>query len=240
MSGLTAVGAAAITSMLTARLGYLCSVQGRFDEADRWHAQALATAERQRHLPMLVFAYNSKGVTLRRRGLLDEAEQCHHLALDLCNERGIPTGLAAAYASLGYIAELRHDDATAERDHRASLDAACEAADRRAQALALEGLAGAASLRNDPQATGLLLGAGAALREATAATMLGAAAAAREMTAGRLTAAERNDIDRAITRLHDHATLDAAFAEGHRDPQAVLKLAMERDPSGEDGITKVG
>ena len=96
VSGLTAVGAAAITSMLTARLGYLCSVQGRFDEADRWHAQALATAERQRHLPMLVFAYNSKGVTLRRRGLLDEAEQCHHLALDLCNERGIPTGLAAA------------------------------------------------------------------------------------------------------------------------------------------------
>ena len=237
VSGLTAVGAAAITSMLTARLGYLCSVQGRFDEADRWHAQALATAERQQHLPMLVFAYNSKGVTLRRRGRLDEAQQCHHLALDLCNKRGIPTGLAAAYASLGYIAELRHDDATAERDHRASLDAACEAADRRAQALALEGLAGVASLRNDPQATGLLLGAAAALREATVATMLGAAAAAREMTAGRLTAAERNDIDRAIARLHDRATLDAAFAGGHRDPQAVLKLAMERESSGKDGIT---
>ena len=229
VSGLTAVGAAAITSVLTARLGYLCSVQGRFDEADRWHAQALATAERQQHLPMLVFAYNSKGVTLRRRGRLDEAQQCHHLAIDLCNEHDIPTGLAAAYASLGYVAELRHDDPTAERDHRASLDAACEAADRRAQALALEGLAGVASLRNDPQDAGLLLGAAAALREATVATMLGAAAAAREMTAGRLTAAERNDIDRAIARLHDPATLDAAFAEGHRDPQAVLKLVMERD-----------
>jgi hypothetical protein len=70
--------------------------------------------------------------------------------------------------------------------------------------------------------------------------MLGAAAAAREMTAGRLTAAERNDIDRTIARLHDHATLDAAFSAGHHDPQAVLKLAMERDSSGRDGITGTG
>jgi hypothetical protein len=132
--------------------------------------------------------------------------------------RGCPAA-SNVPASLGYIAKLRHDDLTAERDHRASLDAACEAADRRAQALALEGLAGVASLRNDPQDAGLLLGAAAALRDARVATMLGAAAAAREMTAGRLTAAERNDIDRTIARLHDHATLDAAFAAGHHDPQ---------------------
>jgi len=225
VSGLRAVGAAAITSMLAARLGYLCSVQGRIDEADRWHAYALAVAEKQQHLPMIAFACNSKGVTLRHRDRLDEAAQCHHLALDLCNQRGIPTGLAAAHASLGYIAELRRDAATALRHHQASLDAAFEAADRRAQALALEGLAGVASLRDDPHTTGLLLGAAAALREATVATMLGAAAAAREMTVGRLTAAERNDIDRAIARLHEHATLDAAFAEGYRDPQAVLKAS---------------
>jgi hypothetical protein len=53
--------------------------------------------------------------------------------------------------------------------------------------------------------------------------MLGAAAALREMTAGRLTAAERTDIDRGIARLRDHAVLDAAFEEGHRDPQPVLR-----------------
>jgi hypothetical protein len=46
--------------------------------------------------------------------------------------------------------------------------------------------AGVASLRHDPQDAGLLLGAAAALRDATVATMLGAAAAAREMTAARL------------------------------------------------------
>ena len=119
------------------------------------------------------------------------------------------------------------------RHHQASLDAACEAADHRAQALALEGLAGVASLRSDPRATGLLLGAAAALRESTVATMLGAAAALREMTAGRLTAAERTDIDRAIARLRDHAALDAAFEEGHRDPQPVLRLAARaRDSRG--------
>ena len=66
---------------------------------------------------MLVFAYNSKGVTLRRRGLLDEAEQCHHLALDLCNERGIPTGLAAAYASLGAFGVIPAGDYLASRGY---------------------------------------------------------------------------------------------------------------------------
>ncbi len=166
VSGLSAVGAAAITSMLTARIGYLCAVQGRYEEADRWHDHALAAAEKQQHLPMLAFACNSKGVTLRSRGRLDEASQCHQLALDLCHQRGIPAGQAAAHASLGYIAELRHD---------------------------------------------------------------AAAAALREITAGRLTAAERTDIDRAIARLHDHATLDAAFAEGHRDPRTILNLAAGRD-----------
>ena len=229
-AGLQAVGAAAITSMLTARLGYLCSVQGRHDEADRWHAQALAAAEKQQHLPMLALACNSKGVTLRNRGRLDEAGQCHHRALDLSRQRGIPAGLAAAHASLGYIAELRHDAATASQHHRASLHAAIEAADPRAQALALEGLAGVASLRDDAHVTGLLLGAAAALREATVATMLGAAAALREMTAGRLTAAERTDIDRAIVRLRDHATLDTSFAEGHRNPQAILNLTAGVTP----------
>ena len=222
LTGLTAVGAAAITSMLAARLGYLCAVQGRFDDADRWHAQALAAAEHQQHAPMLALAHNSKGVTLRRRGLLDEAEHCHHQALALCHDNGIPTGLAATHASLGYIAELRHDPAAAERHHRTSLAAASDPADHRAQAHALEGLAGVASLRDDAQATGLLLGAAAALREATVSTMLGAAAALQEMTAGRLTAIERIDIDRAIARIDDPATLDAAFAQGRRDPQAVL------------------
>ena len=69
------------------------------------------------------------------------------------------------------------------------------------------------------------------------ATLLGAAAALLKMTAGRLTAAERTDIDRAIARLRDHATLDAAFEEGHRDPQAVLRLAAGREPHGAAGIT---
>lgn len=57
---------------------------------------------------------------------------------------------------------------------------------------------------------------------------------------GRLTAAERAEIDRAIARLHGHATLDAAFEEGHGEPQAVLKLASRRDAPGIDGVTVAG
>ena len=139
------------------------------------------------------------------------------------------TGLALAHASLGYLAELRQDGVAAEQHHRASLDAACGAADLQAQALALEGLAGAASLQGDARATGRLLGAAAALREGNVGPVLGAATALRETITGRLSAAERIDTDRAIARFGDHATLDAAFAEGLRDPQAVLSVTRARN-----------
>ena len=39
----------------------------------------------------------------------------------------------------------------------------------------------------------------------------------------------RQMVARSANRVSKLCTLDAAFAEGHRDPQAVLKLAMERD-----------
>ena len=173
------------------------AIRNRFEETDRWYAQALAAAEKQRGGPTARLGpQRARRVPAFAKHGLDEAEGSHHrLALALFQQRSVAIGLAFTHASLGYLSELRNDAGTAERDHRASLDHACQAADRRAQARALEGLAGVASLNHDPDATGRLLGAGAALREATAATMLGAAAAAREMTAGRLTAAERNDIE---------------------------------------------
>jgi predicted ATPase/DNA-binding SARP family transcriptional activator len=223
LSALTGGSAEAIASM--ARLGRLYAIQGQPDEADQWHARAIAAAESQQYPPMLVFAYNSKGLTLRDRGCLDEAERWHRAALRLCRERSTPLGLALTQASLGYIAELRHDDAAAERHHRASLDAACAVGDRQAQALALEGLAGVASLREDASATGRLLGAAAALREGTVGTLLGAANDLRVMRFGGLSAAERVDIDRAVARIDDRVTFDAAYAGGRREPPAVLKAA---------------
>jgi len=95
-------------------------MQGRPGEADQWHARALAAAENQQHLPLLAFACNAQGLTLRRSGRLDEAGQCHHRALRICHERDVPVAEAMAHASLGYIAELRHDVAAAERHHRLS------------------------------------------------------------------------------------------------------------------------
>jgi predicted ATPase/DNA-binding SARP family transcriptional activator/tetratricopeptide (TPR) repeat protein len=208
-----------------ARLGRLYAILGQPDEADRWHARALAAAESQRYLPMLIFACNAKGVTLRGRGCLDEAERWHREALRLCRESDALLELALTQASLGYIAELRHDAAGAERHHRASLDAACAVGDRPAQALALEGLAGVASLREDPAATGRLLGAAAALREGPVGALFSAATKLREMRSGALSAAERVDIDRAVARIDDRVAFDAAYAAGRREPQAVLKAA---------------
>jgi hypothetical protein len=64
---------------------------------------------------------------------------------------------------------------------------------------------------------------------------LGAATALRETITGRLSAAERIDTDRAVARFGDRETLDAAFAEGLRDPQAVLSVTRARnsDPASD-------
>lgn len=208
-----------------AQLGSLNAFQGRPGQSGRWHARAEAAAEDQQHLHLRVFACNARGLTLRRLGQLGEAEQCHVRALELCRERNVPECLAMAHASLGYIAELRDDATTAERHHRAGLGAACEVADRQAQALALEGLAGTASLRGDASATGRLLGAASAFREGTVGTVMGQGTAMRETIIGRLFAAEHNETDRAAARVGDRAAFDAAYAEGLRDPLAVLSAA---------------
>ena len=220
LSGLGAVGATGISGALSVRVGTLCAMQNRFEETDRWYAQALAAAEKQRDVPLLALVHNAQGESLRLRNRLDEAESHHRLALALFQQRSVAVGLAFTHASLGYLSELRNDAGTAERDHRASLDHACQAADRRAQARALEGLAGVASLNHDPDATGRLLGAASALRDV--ATLLGGAVDLHQVTGGPLPSTERIDVDRAIARLEDRDALNAAFAEGQSDPEAVI------------------
>jgi predicted ATPase/DNA-binding SARP family transcriptional activator len=208
-----------------AQLGCLYAIQGRPGQSDQRHARAEAAADDQQHLHLRVFACNARGLTLRLVGRVGEAEECHSHALQLCQERNVPEGLAMAHASLGYIAESRDDATAAEQHHLASLHAACEVADRQAQALALAGLAGSASLRGDAGATGRLLGAASAFREGTVGTVMGQGTAMRETIIGRLLAMERNDADRAAARFAGQAAFDAAYAEGLRDPLAVLGAA---------------
>jgi tetratricopeptide (TPR) repeat protein len=186
-----------------AQLGCLCALQGRAGQSSRWHARAEASAENQQHFHMLVFACNARGLTLRYLGRLGEAGQCHRRALALCRERHVPEGLAMAHACLGYLAELRADADAAQRHHRASLQAAWEVADRQAQALALQGLAGASSLRGQARAAGRLLAAASAFREGTVGTVMGQGTAMRETIIGRLLAAERADLDRAMAGAGD-------------------------------------
>jgi tetratricopeptide (TPR) repeat protein len=207
-----------------AQLGCLQAFQGRPDQSGRWHARAEAAAEDQ-HPHLLVFAWNARGLTLRRLGRVGEAGQCHVRALELCRERNVPEGLAMAHASLGCIAELRDDAEAAQQHHRAGLHAACEVADRQAQALALEGLAGAASLRGDASAAGRLLGAASAYREGTVGTVMGQGTAMRETIIGRLFEALRDETGRTVVCPGDQAAFDAAYAEGLRDPLAVLSAA---------------
>jgi predicted ATPase/DNA-binding SARP family transcriptional activator len=208
-----------------AQLGCLQAFQGRPGESGRWHARAEAAAGDQQHPHLLVFAWNARGLTLRRLGRLGEAEQCHARALELCRERNIPEGLAMAHASLGCIAELRDDAEVAEQHHRAGLHAACEVADRQGQALALEGLGGAALLRGDASAAGRLLGAASAYREGTVGTVMGQGTAMRETIIGRLFVAQRNETGRTVVCPGDQAAFDAGYAGGLRDPLAVLSAA---------------
>lgn len=209
-----------------AQLGCLQAFQGRPGQSGRWHARAEAAAGDQHHPHLLVFAWNARGLTLRRLGRLGEAEQFHYRALELCRERNIPEGLAMAHTSLGCIAELRDDAEAAEQHHRAGLHAACEVADRQGQALALEGLGGAAWLRGDASAAGRLLGAASAYREGTVGTVMGQGAAMRETIIGRLFEAQRDETGRTVARAGHQAAFDAAYAEGLRDPLAVLSAAL--------------
>ena len=208
-----------------AQLGCLHAIQDQPGPSDRWHARAEEAADSQQHLHLRVFAGNARGLTLRRLGRLEEAWQCHRRALELCRERNVPEGLAMAHASLGYAAELRNDAKAAQQHHWASLEAACEVADRQAQALALDGLAGSASLRGDARATGRLLGAASAFREGTVGTVMGQGTAMRETIIGRLLAMERTGTGRAVARFAGQATFEAGYAEGVRDPLAVLTAA---------------
>ena len=208
-----------------AQLGCLQAFQGRAGPSDWWHARAEATAQHQQHPQFLVFAWNARGLTLRRRGRLGEAEQCHLRALDRCRDGSVPEGLAMAHAALGGIAEVRGDAAGAEHHHRAGLAAAVQVADRQGQALALEGLGGAAVLRGDASAAGRLLGAASAYREGTVGTVMGQGTALRETIIGRLFTAQREETGGAAARPGDQAAFDAAYAEGRRRPQAVLRAA---------------
>jgi hypothetical protein len=54
---------------------------------------------------------------------------------------------------------------------------------------------------------------------------MGQGTAMRETIIGRLLAMERNDADRAAARFAGQAAFDAAYAEGLRDPLAVLGAA---------------
>jgi predicted ATPase len=209
-----------------AQLGCLYAFQGQPGQSAALHARAEAVAEDRGNLHLLVFACNARGLTLRRLGRLAEAGQCHDRALELCRDRNVPEGLAMAHASLGFIAELRDDAGVAEQHHRASLGAARGVADRQAQALALEGLAGAAALRGDAAAAGRLLGAADAFREGTVGTVMGQGTGMRETIIGRLSAAEHNALGRAATRIRDKAVLNAAYADGLRDPLAVVSAVL--------------
>jgi hypothetical protein len=80
----------------------------------------------------------------------------------------------------------------------------------------------------DAAAVGTLLGAAAALRESAVVLLVGAGTPLLEATGGRLSPAERIDVDRAIGRIDDQVTLRAAFAEGQRDPEAVVAAARTR------------
>lgn len=214
---------AAITRM--AQLGCLHAFQDQPDQSSFWHSRAEAAAEAQRHLHMLVFAYNARGLTLRRFGRLEEAGQYLRRALELCREGNIPEGRAMAHASLAYLAELRDDADAVKRHSRASLEAACEVADRQAQAMALDGMASVPALRGDVGAAARLQGAAAAFREGTVGTVMGQGTAIRETIIGRLLVADRAATGAPAVSATDRAAFDAGYAVGMRDPLAVLAAA---------------
>ncbi|QXJ23311.1 winged helix-turn-helix domain-containing protein [Actinomadura graeca] len=173
-----------------AQLGRIAMLAGDLGEARVLHERALDLAVRQAAPSAAEFAEIGLGLVARRRGDLDAAER--HLRSRLGWLRGIggTAGISFVHAELGFVAEQRGDAEAARALHTEALDAARAIGDPRAVALALEGLAGARSLAGE---------------HAPAARLLGAAAALRDASGAPLPAAERGDVDRIAGRIRDAA-----------------------------------
>jgi predicted ATPase/DNA-binding SARP family transcriptional activator len=151
-------------STLATRLGGLAALEGQFEEAEEWHAIALARAREGAYAGALAQALSGMANTAFRRGKLDEAEAGHREALATYAASGSVEGAASSLASLGFIATARGDQPAAIDLHLRSLREAARGRDRRAVALALEGLAGATAAAGDARRAAALLGAAAEVR----------------------------------------------------------------------------
>ncbi|GAA1933919.1 hypothetical protein GCM10009837_69730 [Streptomyces durmitorensis] len=193
-------------SFRLARLGRIALLTGDDAAATDFHERAARLAAQHSHGPAQQFAETGLAIGARRLGELDAAEK-HLLPWLAWNRRlGVHSGTALILAQLGYVAEQRGDAARAEELHREGLTVARGTGDERAVAQALEGLAGARSLAHD---------------HTRAAELLGAAAALREATGSPLPPAERFDVDRAAQRSRTALGEDdyaAAYTRGHDAP----------------------
>jgi tetratricopeptide (TPR) repeat protein len=204
-------------STLATRLGSLAALQGRFEEAEEWHAVALARAREGAYPGALAQALSGAAHTAFQQGHLEEAESSHREALAVYESSGSVEGSAASLASLGFIATRRGDHSAAIDLHLRSLRDAARGNDRRAVALALEGLAGAHAGTGDGHQAAVLLGAAAEVRPAGGGPLPTAQDPATERTAeligsllepGEVLAAQREGAeacDEVVDQLLSHA-----------------------------------
>ncbi|GHC82012.1 SARP family transcriptional regulator [Nocardiopsis terrae] len=166
-------------------LGRVALLRGDLDRADVLHARAAALAAEHSDAGAEQFADAGTVLAARRRGDLDHAERLLRRWVDWNLRTGSHVGTAFLRTQLGYVAEQRGDAAAALDLHTLARADAEASGDPRAVAAALEGLAGAHALAGEPDRAADLLTEAARLREGSGAP---------------LTAPERFDVDRVLSR----------------------------------------
>jgi tetratricopeptide (TPR) repeat protein len=207
-------GRAFNTSTSATRLGNLAALQGRFDDAATWHADALTRAREGAYPGALAQALGGIAHAAYLQGRLDDAEEGHREALAVYESAESVEGVASTLVALGFIAAARGDHHTASDLHLRSLSEASRGSDRRATALAIEGLAGARAAGGDGREAAVLLGAAAEIRRDSGAPLLTTPASGVSSTLERVRA------------LVDAQELEAARREGAARAEEIVEQLL--------------
>jgi tetratricopeptide (TPR) repeat protein len=165
-------GRAFNTSTSATRVGNLAALQNRFDDAEKWHTDALTRAREGAYPGALAQALGGIAHAAYLQGRLDDAEEGHREALVVYEAAESVEGVASTLVALGFIAAARGDHRTANDLHLRSLREASRGSDRRAAALAVEGLAAAHAANGEGRDAAVFLGVAAEIRRDSGAPLL--------------------------------------------------------------------
>jgi len=188
-------------------LGAIARLQGDLGEARRCYEESLRLKREEGSRSRVALALNNLGEVELDVGNIARAGQILHESLEIFEDLGARAFVLGVLANLGRASRLAGDLAGAEEHYRRSLQLSEETQQRAYVSECLEGLAAIAVEQR---------------RVARAAWLLGAAAALRDATQAPVPPVTRQEYDRLLERARAGAGFDAAYRSGYATPPAEI------------------